>query len=331
MSEVAVVIPYYQREPGILRTAIRSIYAQELPPGVTVRVVIVDDQSPMPPEPEFAGFVHPAISVGVIRRENGGPAKARNTGLDAVRHADVVAFLDSDDVWDPHHLAKGLAALAQGAEFYFANNFYEGKRTWFDGLEGIGALEAASRLGVDGIYQISGSGIMPFMLQDCLAHTSTVMFDNRIHGTMRFDEDLAFAGEDYLFWLTLSSKAKTVAFSAVPMAARGRGLDLYRGALDWNRPECIRRLFYALLLHKKIRERFCSSPRSKSVIDAKIVKLRQGIIYLLIRNGLFHRRISGWIICELTRKDRQFWAEFPRNAYETISGKLRGNFEFPIG
>ncbi|WP_041300131.1 glycosyltransferase family A protein [Hyphomicrobium sp. MC1] len=331
MSEVAIIIPYYQREPGILRTAIQSIYAQEIPLGVTVRVVIADDQSPVPPEPEFAAFWHSEISVEVVKRENGGPAKARNTGLDTVRHADVVAFLDSDDFWDPHHLAKGLAALAQGAEFYFANNFYEDKRTWFDGLEGIDALKAASRLGDDGIYHISGASIMPFMLQDCLAHTSTVMFDNRIHGAMRFDEDLAFAGEDYLFWLTLSSKAKAVAFSAAPMAARGRGMDLYRGALDWNRPECIRRLFYALLLHKKVRERFCTTSASKSVIDAKIVKLRQGIIYLLIRNGLVHRRISGWIIRELARKDRRFWVEFPRNAYETISGKLRGNFEFPIG
>jgi succinoglycan biosynthesis protein ExoW len=331
VTEVAVVIPYFQRQPGILRRSLNSIYEQELPRDVSVRILVVDDASPSPPEPETEGLARAGIAVTILKRENGGPAEARNTGLDAAEGADVVAFLDSDDTWMPGHLATGLSALATGAEFYFADNWYEDGKTWFEGLSCRDEFLAAAKPDGDGICRISNTEIMPFMLAECLAHTSTVMFDNRRHGAIRFDVDLARAGEDYLFWLSLASAAGNIAFSARPMAARGRGVDLYRGALAWNRPECICRLFYALMLHKKILERFCRTPDAREHLAAKLGKLRRGILYLLIRNALAHGRTNCWVLRQLASKDRQFWSDLPRNAYVTFSTKLRGNFDFPVG
>jgi succinoglycan biosynthesis protein ExoW len=43
---VAVIIPYYQRDPGILRRALDSVRGQELPDAVRVHVYLVDDGSP---------------------------------------------------------------------------------------------------------------------------------------------------------------------------------------------------------------------------------------------------------------------------------------------
>ena len=142
MKSVGVIIPYYQRKPGLLRGALNSIYAQSLPGDVTVDVFIADDESPNPPEAEIEGLSRPGFQIHIVKRPNGGPARARNTGLDAARDVDVIAFLDSDDSWAPDHLATGLAALWRGAQFFFSNNFYEGDRTWFEGFTSLDRLLA---------------------------------------------------------------------------------------------------------------------------------------------------------------------------------------------
>jgi succinoglycan biosynthesis protein ExoW len=43
---LAVIIPYYQRDPGILRRALDSVRGQDLPAALKVHVYLVDDGSP---------------------------------------------------------------------------------------------------------------------------------------------------------------------------------------------------------------------------------------------------------------------------------------------
>lgn len=331
MTKVSIIIPYFQRQPGILRRAVATIYEQELPPEVSLDVLIVDDASPSPAEPEIVGFSRADISVSILKRPNGGPAKARNTGLAAAVGTDAIAFLDSDDTWAPKHIATALEALGKGAEFYFADNWYDDGKSWLGGLACRDALLASATSDAAGLYSISSAAIMPFFLEECLAHTSTVVFDAGRFGALRFDEDLATAGEDHMFWLSLASVASLVTFSAKHMASRGRGIDLYRSALDWNNPECVRRLYYALLLHKKLAERFCQTQSSRQALQQKIARIRQGIIYLLVRNGLAHARTNAWVVRQLARSDGRFWLDFPRNAFVMVKGKLAGNLDFPHG
>ena len=53
-TTVAIVIPYYQIEPGILERALRSVLAQELSQQVVWHVVVIDDASPCPAREEVA-------------------------------------------------------------------------------------------------------------------------------------------------------------------------------------------------------------------------------------------------------------------------------------
>ncbi len=87
--------------------AIRSALRQE---GASLEVIVVDDGSEPPLD---------LLSIGdarlrLVRHErNRGPAAARNSGV-AVARGRYLAFLDSDDTWEPRKLALQLAA-ARGA------------------------------------------------------------------------------------------------------------------------------------------------------------------------------------------------------------------------
>lgn len=107
---VSVVIPNYNRQAELQR-AVDSVIAQDYRP---LEVIVVDDASTEPISldlhPERAGLVR-----WVRLEHNGGGATARNAGIDAAR-GELVAFLDSDDVWVPEKLSRQVAAwLADGA------------------------------------------------------------------------------------------------------------------------------------------------------------------------------------------------------------------------
>ena len=82
---VTVVIPTFNRRHSLLRTL------AQLPS--TVEVVVVDDGSTDATEEAVSTAVHPNLRY--IRQQNGGPASARNTGVEAAS-GQFVAFTDDD-------------------------------------------------------------------------------------------------------------------------------------------------------------------------------------------------------------------------------------------
>ena len=96
---ISVIIPLYNKEAIIERT-LRSVLSQDYD---DFEVVIVDDGSTdrslavVERElPQIKGKLNVNTPVRIIRQENGGPSKARNTG---VRNAkgEWIVFLDADD------------------------------------------------------------------------------------------------------------------------------------------------------------------------------------------------------------------------------------------
>jgi len=108
---VAVVIPSWNAG-RMLREALDSVAAQTVQPS---QVVVVDDGS-TDDSAEAVG-AYPAVTL--VRQSRSGTAAARNTGI-ARTDADLVAFLDADDLWPPGSLSARIAALREaGADGSF--------------------------------------------------------------------------------------------------------------------------------------------------------------------------------------------------------------------
>lgn len=105
---VSVVIPVYNGA-RYLSECIRSVCDQTLP---AADIIVIDDGSE-DDTPKIAAEW--SARVRYRRLPRGGAARARNHGVGLVE-TDVVAFLDSDDVWLPEKLERQMAMLALEAD-----------------------------------------------------------------------------------------------------------------------------------------------------------------------------------------------------------------------
>lgn len=102
MPNLSVIIPAYNAEPFIADT-IQSVLDQTYR---DVEVIVVDDGSTDRTLEQLRQF---GSQLRVHQQPNGGVAQARNTGVGLARGS-WIAFLDADDRWLPHKLARQLAA-----------------------------------------------------------------------------------------------------------------------------------------------------------------------------------------------------------------------------
>jgi len=106
---VSIVIPIYNRA-ALLNLCLPPLFAQSYPQD-RYEILLIDDGS-------SDDTVERAREIGlkwdgkfrIIEQTNGGPAKARNSGLFASQ-ADIIAFVDSDCVAEPRWLEILINAL----------------------------------------------------------------------------------------------------------------------------------------------------------------------------------------------------------------------------
>jgi glycosyltransferase involved in cell wall biosynthesis len=101
---VSVIIPV-NNGALYLREAVESVIEQNI---ANLEIIIVDDGSTDNTK-EIVDKL-PYKNICYHYQENGGPSKARNTGIRAAKR-NFIAFLDSDDLWPPRKLATQLSYL----------------------------------------------------------------------------------------------------------------------------------------------------------------------------------------------------------------------------
>ena len=109
MELVTVVIPAYNAAATIGET-ISSVRAQT---HARLEILIVDDGSSDATAEIVQSHMASDARIRLLRKANGGVASARNLGWKEAA-AELIAFVDSDDLWSADKIAKQLAALRKG-------------------------------------------------------------------------------------------------------------------------------------------------------------------------------------------------------------------------
>ncbi len=105
---VSVVIPCYNAARFVM-DAVDSVLAQTIP---VREILVIDDGSSDHPEEVLARY---GERIRVIKQENAGVSAARNRGIREAK-GELIAFLDADDRWLPHKLARQIEYLVAHPE-----------------------------------------------------------------------------------------------------------------------------------------------------------------------------------------------------------------------
>ena len=227
---VSVIIPTHNRA-AIIGRAIESALGQS---WTNLEVVIADDGST---DDTRAVVERYGPRVIYARQANAGVSAARNFGM---RHAngEFVAFLDSDDAWRPWKVEAQMAALARtpsaglvwtdmsAVDEHDAVIHDRYLRSMYSAYDKVRLDQTLTRIGTLGsVCPTAPADVRPAIVRagdvssaillGNMIHTSTVLFRRSwCERTGGFDETYARAGEDYEFYIRLTSAGPAIFIDA---------------------------------------------------------------------------------------------------------------------
>jgi glycosyltransferase involved in cell wall biosynthesis len=190
---ISVIIPCYNAEE-LLGRAIESVWSQTRPVN---EVIVVDDCSDDDSRQVASSYRAKLVALPCNR----GHAAARNRGL-SIAAGDVIAWLDADDFWDPHHIETVVGLLDRHANAAVA----------FSGVRYVG-----SRSGVWTNFPCSEQPKR--VLRECYQYTlvpamSAVTRRAAVEAVGGFDESIRTA-PDFDLWLRMARKFLFVSSDAI--------------------------------------------------------------------------------------------------------------------
>jgi glycosyltransferase involved in cell wall biosynthesis len=196
---VSVIIPTY-KTANLIAACLDSVLAQTYQ---NFEAVIVNDGSPDTPELEkvLAPYlVQEPDRIVYIKQENKRTAGARNNAIRNAR-GEFVAFLDSDDIWMPDHLASQMQMFAGDPSLGL---------TYSNGLVGMPGEER------EFMERCPSTGEATFdslLVERCQIPISTVVARKQaIVKAGMFDEKLARC-DDYDMWVRTAFHGAKIAYS----------------------------------------------------------------------------------------------------------------------
>ena len=174
---VSVIMPVFNAEPT-LRKSVESVLQQTL---TTLELVLVDDCSSDGSVRIMREYAAHDRRVKIVSQPaNAGVAEARNAGLRAASGSHV-AFLDSDDWWDPRKLELQMAQMQESGALVS----YAGYQRVAEDGHLLSCVEPPSEIAYGDMLKSNHIGNL------------TGVYDRRL-GDVPF---VRMGHEDYVFWL----------------------------------------------------------------------------------------------------------------------------------
>lgn len=187
LETVSIIMPAYNAARYI-RHSVTSVLSQTF---FDWRLYIVDDASTDDTANVVADINDDRIEY-ILLNNNGGVANARNVGIQSAK-GKYIAFLDSDDLWEPNKLEKQMSLLEQGYAVVCGNY----STFLFDDIDHPVSVRTSP---------------MEFSYRDMLNSNRignlTGIYNRELLGTF-YQERCGH--EDYLMWLSIMKVAKKAA------------------------------------------------------------------------------------------------------------------------
>lgn len=232
---VSVIIPTYNRADK-LRAAIESALNQSYK---NVQLIVIDDGS----EDDTATLMQDYPQAEYIIQPHAGQAAARNNGL---KHSkgEILASLDSDDMWNPDFLERCVAKLEEDQlDFVFANWTQDAKigEAW-DFLAGDPFLKPHFKDTPDHWVTLSYADLRKIYIEACPSPSSSVVI-RKSSIVSGWDEKI-HVGDDWCMYLdVILSKECTAAFTLDKLwRKRIDNINIYDGR---KRSEVLKFLYIA--------------------------------------------------------------------------------------
>lgn len=191
---ISVIIPTYNRAKYITE-AIESVLVQTY---TDYEIIVVDDGSSDDTEIIIENYKSKHKNIVYIRQTNSGPAVARNNGMRSAR-GEWIAFLDSDDIWDPIKLEYQMKCLKESNSLVCFSN-----HSTFENPSDI--IKHPMPQNTDQWFEANIS-IQDFVLLKKHFQTSGIIFNSCLFPSKHvFDESLKFSGEDHKLYYDLFSR-----------------------------------------------------------------------------------------------------------------------------
>lgn len=258
-SLVSVIITTYNRVDK-LEDAIESLLAQTYK---NIQIIVADDGS----TDDTKQLVSNYPTVEYHYKENGGQASGRNLGF---RHAkgELIATLDSDDVWYPNFLEKCVQKLeTDQLDFVFANWDQDAK--WGEPWSFLSRdpyLTPYHKNAKDGWVTLGAEELRVIYLNACPSPSSSLVFKKSII-TSEWREDLHIGDDWYMFLKIVLTQPTKAAYTLERLwHKRIDEINLYDGR-KWS--EILERLYVAdLAIFIQDFDRLISK-KEKSVLERK--------------------------------------------------------------
>ena len=184
---VSAILPVFNGRRFLL-DAVRSVLAQTLLP---CELIVVDDGSTDGSLEELEGLPPAPFPVRVVRQANAGQSAARNAAA-RLAEGELLAFLDQDDQWHPHHLEALVAPLVADPAVGWAYSDFD--EMDFDG-----------HLVTHGFLRVRGGGHPKRTIYECVETdlmvlpSASVLRRTAFEAAGGFDEELSGYEDDDLF------------------------------------------------------------------------------------------------------------------------------------